>query len=709
MSLEISKIMQTVKNTVSIDESYKNITAGLENKDAVKKGEAIAKKENIIAAVESVFKMLEHGEEGSVEAGTVKFSPAQIEAAKAAAVYATDPIAALESFAKGRKAPETIDNAVTVDGRNLVDDFIPDNEITAGIESFDGQNVSASIFTTVVYNALVVVQDAVSELFYPIYVIDPNVTGYTVTGKITNITKTIKRDISGKPVDWVEESIIKHLDDTEMFTLDANKLLPVYRDESKEYLYDKDEVKRSAKVFEDETITTAPILVNKEVDILAISQSDELIARGLMDQTDALNAHLNLTKLYFEVSGKDADDNDVTEIHVKDIDGLPATFTYTPTGDNKDLQLDYKTKSLAWIGGKIKTVAGDTTAIKKLKDVPDNYTIKIGLVLKGDANARKGTCIIYSLKVELVEVLDGAGNAISKDSDIYKNIEDVMSTLTLKAYDLDAYANNSNARFRGKLLNTTVFQYVYTVPVRNKFREITPVFKNGPDADTAGLLAQIDFTRKAISKFGLLELNKTANVLENVSVDTKQYGLSTELINKYYLRDVLEINKLVDSLRSADREEDIKAALKLKIRNYAEQMYAESGYTFAFEAIYPNQKPTVIIGTDVATARFLGDWSDEMFNYVVKHTNDSLMKGKLFMSFRASNNTKETNPLNFGICGYSPETVIALQRQEKGILYNETVTMPRFKHQTFLPILTMLEIKGVHEVTGKQPITFQEV
>ena len=699
----LQKITKELRKSVTVDADTVSFVAGNENISSAIAPVIEGKITGLHADVEAAFESLALGAEA------IEFKPYQIEAAKGVAAAAVDPIGTLNRLiTKGRSDIETAGESVTVDTARYMDEYIPDNQLGAGNESFDGQDVSASLFFSVVFNSLSISQDAVNELFYPIIIIDNNKTGATVTAKIASIMSVVKRDVSGKPLELKKESIIKNLNNTKLFTLDSNRLYPVLENDDDDRLLHPDDVNgltRTVEVFEGIDIETAPFKTSVAADVLGLAQADELINRGVMDHTDALTAHLNIETLYFAVTGKNSDGDDITEYHKRNIMGLPAVFTATPTGHNKDLQLDYKTTSLAWTGGKITKADGTATAIDDLSKLTAGYVVKLRVNLKGDANTQSGNVEVFPVKVALAGVLDASGNEISESSDTYAKMKAIFDVAVTAGYDLEAYATNTNARFRGKLLTTDTYTAVYTVPVRAKLREVTEIFKDGDDGDTAGLLGQIQFNKQALTKYGLLELNNTAAVLENVSFDTEDYGITSKLVSKAFHREVVDMSSIVDGFTSSDREGDITAALRLKVRNVALKLYTESGYNKTFEAVNPGVKPTIIIGTDTNIGRFITSFEDEIFKYTVAVSNDALMADKLYMSFgvMGANRHKVPNPLNFGMCLWSPEVVIALQRQEGGKAVQETITMPRYKHQTLLPILGLLEVSGIEEVSGKLP------
>ena len=696
----LNKLMSGLKKSVVVDAQDAAFIAGNEAIDSAIEPMIESKRSSLTADVTAAFESLALGED------TVEFKPHQIAAAEAVALSAVDPLGTLNRIVKkGRADIQAAGESVIVDTTRYMDDFIPDNKLTIGNEAFDGQDVSSSLFFSVVFNALTIEQDAVTSLFYPIVVIDSNKTGATVTAKVASIMSTVKRDVSGKPIELKKDSIIKNLNNTKLFTLDSNRLYPVLENDEGRLLHPAGVtgITRQVEVFDGVTIETAPFKTEVEVDVLGSAQTDELINRGAMDQNDALTAHLNVETLYFEVKGKDADGNDITEYHKREIQGLPAVFTLTPTGHNKDLQLDYKTNTIAWVGGKIMQADGTPTQIADLANLTAGYTVKFKVNLKGDANTQSGSVEVFPVKTGLADVLDASGNAVATDSDVYTKMAAIFNPAKVVGFDLEAYATNTNARFRGKMLTTDTYTTIYTVPVRAKLREVTSVFNDGDDGDTAGLLGQIQFNKQALTKVGLLELNSALTILENISYDTDDFGISSKLVSKASHRESVDLANLVDGLTSSDREADIKAALKLKIRNTALALYTASGYNKTFEATRPGVKPTVIIGTDTNIGMYVSNFSDEIFNYVVATSKDNLMTGKLFLSFGNSgaSRNKLADPLSFGVCFWSPETVISLQRQENGSIVQETISMPRYKHQTLMPILGLLEITGVEEVSGK--------
>ncbi len=700
---KINTIIAGLMAVVKIDDSFKKVGAGTENLDAGLAAMMASKKATLTAGVESILVK-------GTNPGDTGLKPHQIEAGKIAAIYAVDPLATIQRFGRGRAGPTFAGTEnFTFNTGDFIPDQISDVDIAAGVEAFDGQVLNASMFFSVAYNSLVIDIDPVAELFYPVVIMDPTKASYVISTTITNLMKSVKRDISGAPTEFKKESLVKLLGDTDTFTLDANRLYPVLRAESEDKLLTPNGVPgltREVTVLDGVVIETAPILINTKVDLLGISQTDELLTLGYMDERDSIHGSTTVDNLIFTLTGSNGTD-DVTEYFGRALNGLPATFIPTPngtfTGNSKEMQLDYVTTSLAWVGGDIEQVDGSVTEIEDLAALTAGYTVKVGFELTGKLNTESGTTVVRANDVEMVELLNASGNVVPTTDATYIAIKAIFDTIALVGVDLKAHASNSNERFRGKLLTADTYECAYTVPTRTKVREQYPVNDSGDD-NAKGLVAQVDFTRRAISKEALLELNTMSAVLSGLSNDTQDYGISNKLVNKYFLNTNFDLTTIVDSDDSGTRAAAVTEAFKLNIATAANEMYIASNYHWAFTSSYPNAKPTVILGANSNIGRFLPEkWSDSTFNYVLAISNDVELADNLFMSFGIFDATrnKEGNLLNFGNTFYSPESVVVLQRSGNGSVYNESSVHARYKSQTLCPVLTVLSVSGLEAVLGK--------
>jgi len=707
----ITKIMTALKEGVPLNNDYKQIVAGRESKDPIVNGVVAASENTLLTNIEniltdpSVNKSLGYGVENASH-----IDAARVEAAKAVAIYAMEPLKSSVSLTTraGIEANTTFNTTVFEPNSTSTDSII------AGIESFDSQklNIDASAYYSMAFNAVAITQDPVVELFFPVFVSDPKSAGFVVTANISSIMSAIERRIDGTVTKYNKQSIIKNLQNTELFTLEANRLYPIYRPESKNKLVIVDGVDGLTEeviVGAGSTETTAFIKTNTEVDLLGISQPTDLLTKGVMDQTDVLNSYLVLDKILIKITGKDASDTTITEYFIKELAGLPATFFggQMSSGDNdsKDMKLDYTTKSIVIKGGAFTQADGSVSKLTSVLGIADGYSAKLKIKLNGEANIETGKYIVYTIAVELLDVLDLTGRPVAKTSSSYVAAAEAVSGLTVVGTMPKAYANNDNGRIRSRKLTTTRKTYGYTIQTRFTIREEYSVNKTNNtdgDADSAGLVSQILFTQQTMNKFGLLELFDGASKLDNSAIDMTEMGISDDLFNKSSIKDTIDLSVIVDSVESTKRASDITAALELQVSNIAATLSDESGYRTAFLSQYPGKKPTVAIGIDTSLGIYLKDFSDSVYNYVVAVSSDVLMRGKMVVGFTVmdENRNKKPNIFSYGTCAWSPEVVIAGTRSGETYV-SETMIAPRFRHQTLQPILGVFEVIGLEDVYGK--------
>jgi len=698
--MKFGNIFNAVKSKVTLDAGISQVVAGTESRNHVTQSDALSKLNAVQGDIEvALTSALIDENTGDV---TGELGEENVKAAIEVAKYALNPVQSVEKLANKSFNPEQGDK---VFGNGTISlDTVDKDAVVAAVEAFKNVDVAASMYFSVSYQAMALKQDPVAELFYPIIVVSPDEAAIKIDVTTTSIILPSKRDSSGKPLKNYKKSIIKELNNTKLFTTDANRIYPVVRDESADRLFNPAGVTGIAQevtVGDGYTVTTAPIKVNTEVDLIDISSTDELLSKGVIDETDMLNKFLGIDKLYFSLTGADGD-NTVTEYYERDISTLPAKFIETPNGSVLDLQLSYANNSIIFTGGKFIKTDGSTTAIDDLESVPNGHYVKISLRLKGDANVETRSFEVNPTKLEFNGVFDASGNPLPETSDEYTKVKGVFDTVKLEGVLPEAYAANDNTRFKAVKLTSDTARYVYTMQRRHVVEEIVPINGDG-DADIKN--STLLFITENLSKNGLNELVTAAGVISNLAVDTEDFGMASEFFRRAFYQDTIDVSTIVDGRESNKRSSDIENALKLMLKSVATKLYIESNYSKVFKVVNNGEvvKPTVIIGTDLTIGSYINDFSDDMFNYVVARSDEAILNGSLYMSFGVNGKERNTKPslLNFGFCGWSPEVTLASLNTSGGRSVYETLHMPVYRHQTVLPILAVLNIHGFESVVGK--------
>ena len=720
MSLNYNKLLASLAGAI---EGFD--TRELENQEAILAAhEDIAGGEvpeiGIFSSITQAFMKAEEGGVSQEDIGDQDLIADKLNTAKKLVMKALKPVEGLKSSLNRKSVIEDIKASMedygevievgkgfdlaAKDEKRMVDSVV-------AMEDYSTVDVKKSIFFTVAFNAITKTQDDVVELFFPTVHIDPNIKQAFVEVDVVHFVKPSKRLPNGKPINYKSTPYIKSLENLQEFVIDGNRLFPILRVNgtyvNTDYLLNVPGTSRVVETIKGAEVTTAPIKTGVKVDILGISQTDDLISNGFMTELNNVEPTLNIKALYYKVTGKDKNGNVVTEYLRKDIGGIPLAFVETNTGSVLSMLLS-ETRILMF-QAPIITVEGKKTSIKALADITDGYYVRFNTNLKGDANIDEGWINVNEFEHEVLGVYDADGNKLP-DSD-YTDAINVFKTSILVGYDLEAYGNNDMAAYEGKRLNMSKYVFVFNIPARVKVSEKTPPFQLGTYKHPKGLYALVNYSQQVLTAHGFTTLFNFINAMDHLDNDTTNFGVANFMVDKYKKEYSLDVVKLVNSLKSSERLADIQAAFELYVKNLAWDMYNKSNYKFAFSEYYPDQKPTVIIGVSIRIAQYFQSFEDDTFKYVVKASKYDIMNDKMILSFGIMDSTRNTaaNPLNFGVCFVRPETVLTFQVRESKKKFDESIVILGFKHQPLLPIVSIVNVSRLAEAVKSLPVYTSEV
>jgi hypothetical protein len=646
----------------------------------------------------------------------ITFSDAQLNAARSIAALALDPSTARSSLDNLKpvsfKGQGSTISAATLGVEDIVD------TATLAVEAYDGQATNNAIYFSIVHSLMAATQDKFGEAFFPTIAIDPVVAGANIECEYTSLYNEITRSVDGSPDagKFKKTPIVKAVYDNDLFGTDRNKCTPVARAENAAVIL-KD-VHSFVVNNGSEDITTAPIAFGKSVSLLGVSQTDGQLAKGVMDNTDALDRRLVLDKIYLGLTGDDDGDTNtpaVTKYFSHAVSMLPhANFTYSTQDQNKDLSLTFNSKHITLVTGVSKTVTGAASGV--LAQLPANHTVKLGVVLHGDANTQSGDIQVFASSVQIVEIRDAAGSVLPTTNSDYVAIAAVIAGIKLEGYTVEAYRTNSNMRTRGQLITTDRYNQIYTVPLRTGITVLAPLNNaTGSDNDAARLTSQITYAGIKTSIDAVKTLVEFADMLNNVTnngVDSnvELMGVGRHYVDAYYKEIALDVSANVDSIKSKDRQADIRAVLVNKIKDAVINMGTMSNYNIAHGIVGGQMggKISVTIGTDPKTAQYLTggestiDLGDD-YEAIVVSTPNVLMRNKIMVTFGiyGSDRNTKANPLNFGQCFWSPTITTDVVRTVNGSTSREMTNSPRYLHVVNLPVLTQFTVSDIDTALGK--------
>lgn len=645
-----------------------------------------------------------------------KITDAQVQAAAAAGILAGDPM----SFYNHKTTmPASSDGLSIVTMVGLED--VASNRIA--MEAYDDrENRNAAVYS-ISYNMQAARQDEFGETFFPTIVVTPDNVGFGITVRLMMVYNELNRQVSGALDQYNKKNIIRAIADYTILKNEMTRIVPVVRTESTDKFVDSAIVAPYSMLLEDESITTAPLATGVKMSLLGISQTDALLANGVLDITDSIDPGIVLQNIYVQVTGVDTNSNPIQDVLVFDVSNLPLSqFTYSTQNNYRVMTLNFSSTSLL-INKFTKNVDGSPLSVMS-GIVSGDYVVRLSADVSGSVNIELGDTVVYGNQISIHSVTNSSGTLLDTRAAPANAIVAAFSTAKIVGYDIKAYRTNANRRQRGQLIDTTEYTQLYNIPLRNPITAIHPMTADS-QGDVSDLSSLITATRIRTSNAAVTALLNTATILSDYvdSRDASNTGPDVLGVGRFFViptfaSEDIDMNTAINSLTSTDRPSDIQAVLVNKIRDHAYRMYRDSEYKAAADARNGgiSQVPTVIIGTDPVLARYLTVTGDLRtlggeFDVKIVSTLDKRVAGKIFITFGVfdENRNVEPNPLNFGNMAWSPELTIILPISRGGQISREIAVSPRFLHVTHCPILAVLNISNVPDVINGIPIKMQTV
>jgi len=583
------------------------------------------------------------------------------------------------------------------------------------LEAYDEKENKNAVIYSVAYNLQAARQDEFGEAFFPTVVVTPDQVGFTVSIRLIQVYDEVRRQVSGKIDNFNKRNIIQAVIDPTILRNDQTKIVPVHRAESAGNFVATGVLAPRNVLLEGESITTSALAVGKKFSLLGISQTEALLETGLQDSTDSIDTAVALEAIYVLIGDSVVKFNTLR---------LPtATFTYAVQGNYRMMNLAFTTDSLL-IDKDTKDVAGVTLA--ELAGITTaEAEVRVSVSVSGSVNLELADTTVFASDMAVFSVTDNAGVKLDPETGAGKALADLLIGAKVIGYDLDARRTNVNRRQRGQLLDTTFYNQVYAVPLRSPITVPRPL-TIGDANDSSDLAALITATHIRTSNAAVEELLRVQDVLAEFVGKTTNDGETPEilgvarfLVKPFYEYSELNVDEVIDSIKSHERAADIQAVLVNKLRDMAYRMYRDSGYKAAADALAGgvSQVPTIVIGTDPVLSRYLTVTGDlrtlgNDFNVRIVSTLNKRMSGKIVMSFGEFGAGKEgvPNPMHFGNMAWKPELTLVLPLHRNGANSKELTVQPSFLHVTNLPIMASLDVVGIKDiVAAKVPVNMHTV
>jgi hypothetical protein len=702
----------------SVDKNLVQTTVnlGLESADSSQRNELASAVKDfrtwMCQTVESVFNDPTVG--GAKKKAT--YTQEQYAAATAAYVLAANPKA---HFTAQRLAPSAQPDTHFINAGDSVP--YQAEVLKTGLEAYDNSARDGMIANSIVYNLNASRQDEFSDAFFRPITLTPDMFGITIEVPLIQLQNEIKRSITGdSQAGFDRKNLIKAAIDPSVLQTELTKCVPVLRSGAENKFVDATDVAPHDVVLEGQTVTTAPLRVDTEIDLIGLSATDELLKTGILDQTDALDSLIQISALYIKVP----DATDAAKFDVVKLSGLEnitsATFIAATTG--LDRRMTVSMKSTAPVVSEL-TKRVDGTPLSALKIIADKkYTVRLDASAYGEANLEFGTIKVTGASVAVASIKDENGEVVPFDKGIGKGIADLFASAKVIGYDQNSRRTNSNRRQRGQLLNISSEKFIYGTMRRSPITVAKPqVGTNlGQHADLAALIyttnlrACANAVDKLLSTEAFLEEHVRHNA-DHYALDNEGLGAARRLVTPFYEKITIDMLTDISFSNDKDRYEAIYSILVNKMRDLAYRMYRDTGYKAAADALNGgvSQPPVLIIGTDPVISRFLMQQGDLRtvgpdFPAKLVYTLNIKMTGKIILTFAENGEGAANSPLNFGNFIWKPELVTELPTMRNGANSNELTVQPDFNHVVNLPIMASIDVKNLHEIVmGRIPMAVE--
>ena len=601
-------------------------------------------------------------------------------------------------------------------GQYAIEMGIQPNAIST--EAFENNALNAAMPYSVAYNVACSSQDEFSEAFYPTIVVAPDQIGFIAEIRLQSIYNGMQHkkwnEIPGQDKRLLKDAYR----DSNMLRQEAVKIVPHFDEARKAELEPlfapetgADSIVPYNVVIANQSVRTAPLRFGKRFDLLALSHHDGLLKNKTFDETDQLDAAIGLAAVYVKMGGK------IVKLVTR---GLARTqFQRPQEGHEKDLTLMFVGDEFVIDKEHMKDITGaDIPALKALVD--KGYTLRYELRINGDANVNSSMVNVAMPVVTIVESKNAiTGEIIALDSKHPAANEIAAIKIEPLYFDLDANRTNSNFRTQGPLIDTDAWTEKYIIGIRSPIMIQKPIGQEKDEPTLENLITGTRLRQTHDAMHTLLQYRDTLKTWVNSPANKHVpgqprrvgnfIGLGKYLVVPFYEHVKIDMAKILNSVSSSTRMEDIRAAVITCLQEVVARAYRDSEYNVALQIDAQGKqpaKPHVIIGTDAYLTTMLSVQGDTRllgaaFDHTVVQSNLYEMNNKMFLSFTRPDK-KEFDPLSFGNCLYYPELIVAVTPYQKnGATVNATQISPRYQHINNLPILIEVDVVNMELVTHK--------
>ena len=592
-------------------------------------------------------------------------------------------------------------------------------------ESFDEKVLDKYLNYSIIFNVLASRQDEFSALFFKPLTITPDEVGYIVNIRMEQVWNGVEHLPNGQPKHVVKRNLIDALTHPEVLETNSTEIIPFVQEGGtkvggvdpiknvEHFLDDASAAVRTLRNLDGIDVLSAPLKTNMEHNLLGLSSHPSLIANGLMNEKDSLDSRVALENIYLEVDGKFVKFN----THLL----RSSAFYRAIEGHMREIALTFDNGSFLATKNRLAMDGTEVPVFKALEDA--GYALRFRVRGFGKGTVELGNVEIVAAPVEVssvykdgveVSLEDPALKAIIGGLDLGKP----TSKVKFVGYDLEARRTNYDLRSRGLLLDSTEYREQFVVPLRSPIsiqKPIVDVHKEHPDVkalvNATRIQANNDAVTTVLNHAALMEeLVSKYNFVDQTSRDSFP-GIGRYFLVPCFLREKLHLPALVSSVSSENRLKDIQGGITTKLNEMVGRILQETNYIPVVEQMTGGNvgKIKVAIGTDYRLPQYLNIQGDTRLfggkmEYEIASTPNKLMRNKIVVTLTRVNSDEGPDPFSYGTFIWTPELMVSTQLSYGAQTYHQHLVHPRYMHVVNIPIIAVVDITGIEEVTGESTV-----
>jgi len=582
----------------------------------------------------------------------------------------------------------------------------------ATVESYDTKPNEDIMKLTAAYALATSTQNSFAELFFGTVNLAPDEYALSMEIPLIGVYDEVRYDMENVLTDFHRRNIVNAEIDHTILKNNMLLIVPVYRAETADSFVDTNLVAPRVIDTENGPVNTAPLAVGIRTSLFRVSQTDAMIAKGALDQTDALDTNVLLKAFYIAFQSADGATKEVVRVEAEGMGMIQ--FLQAPQGLTRTMQLNFTTDNVQ-IGKNTALHNQATSTLLTAFQGPTANTAFLSLSIRGDVNLQDSAIEVTPSKVQLNTIRNAAGESLTLKDPANAALVNVFKGAEVIAFEVDARKVNSNLRELGQLVDFNTFRMSYGVKLGSPLSVQRPI-TNGDSQDALhaaalSYLCKVRQSNEAVTTL-LGEVQTLRGYQKRNDYIARQpefLGISSYLVEPTLDEVELDLLVIPQTVAQHERYADITSLITDTTKIVSYKLWQLSNWQAAANLFEGTEAPLpkVIIGTDLATAQYVNVVGDTRtvgpdFTYAKAMSPDKRIRDMIFIAFNfPTSQPGVPHPLNHGMMLNKPEVVAALNLSRSSHS-RELIVHPSFRHIWLTPILGVIYVKNLKEALTRK-------